>query len=224
MALKKKFVEIEVPMIGETVEVLGTVENLKGRNIKLDMSRRLRGRGLEISFKILSFGNKLVAFPRKMQLMKSFIRRVMRLNADYVEDSFKAECKDIKVIIKPFLITRKRVSRAIRKNLRNTCREFLIEHLKERNYADVCYGIYSSELQRVLLPKLKKVYPLSFCDIRVFEGKELEKIDLANSMAEFEKKKDNKIEENYEQEIFEEEPREKVSKEKDSEEESDKKE
>ena len=29
-----------------------------------------------------------------------------------------------------------------------------------------------------MLPKLKKVYPLSFCDIRVFETKELEKIDM----------------------------------------------
>ena len=30
-----------------------------------------------------------------------------------------------------------------------------------------------------MLPKLKKVYPLSFCDIRIFETKEIEKIDLS---------------------------------------------
>jgi len=29
-----------------------------------------------------------------------------------------------------------------------------------------------------MLPKLKKIYPLSFCEIRKFETKELEKINI----------------------------------------------
>jgi len=35
----------------------------------------------------------------------------------------------------------------------------------------------------MLLPKLKKVYPLSFCDIRVFETKELQKIDIEKAIS-----------------------------------------
>jgi ribosomal protein S3AE len=103
---------------------------------------------------------------------------MMRKRTDYVEDSFQARCKDIRTTIKPLLITRKKVSRAVRKNLRNTTKEFLLEYLKEKDFIEVCNEILDGTLQKTMLPKLKKVYPLSFCDIRVFETKDLKKIDL----------------------------------------------
>ena len=102
----------------------------------------------------------------------------MRKRVDYVEDSFKTSCKDIRVTIKPFLITRKKVSRAVRKNLRNTTKEFLIEYLKEKTYNELCIELLDGTLSKTMLPKLKKIYPLSFCDIRVFETKDIEKINL----------------------------------------------
>jgi len=33
-------------------------------------------------------------------------------------------------------------------------------------------------MQKMMIPKLKKVYPLSFCEIRVIETNEISKIDL----------------------------------------------
>ena len=46
----------------------------------------------------------------------------------------------------------------------------------------VAQDIFDGTLQKTLLPKLKKVYPLSFCDIRVFETKELQKIDIQKAI------------------------------------------
>ena len=113
----------------------------------------------------------------------------MRKRTNYIEDSIKLECKDIRATIKPFLITRKKVSRAVRKNLRKTTEEFLKEKLKQINYLDVCEDILRSDLQRQLLPKLKKVYPLSLCEIRVFETKDIDKIKLDAPVKEEEKPK-----------------------------------
>ena len=132
-----------------------------------------------------------------MELVKSYIRRMMRKRIDYVEDSFKANCSDVEATLKPFLITRKRVSRAVRKNLRNTCKEFLVNYVKDKTYNDICNELMARTLQREMLPKLKKVYPLSFYDLRVFETKALSDIDqeAASVTIEREEKKKNPQEE-----------------------------
>ena len=178
MAERKRYIEAQIPILDEGLRVLGTPDDLNQKTIKLDLTRKLRGKGLTITFRLFNDDGKLVGVPNKMELVTAYIRRMMRKRTDYVEDSFKAQCADIRVIIKPLLITRKRVSRAVRRNLRNTTKEFLLAYLKERNFNDVCQELMDGTLQKTLLPKLKKVYPLSFCDIRVFETKEIQKIDL----------------------------------------------
>ncbi len=180
MALRKKFIDVEIPLLDTSVKVLENVIGKKNQTIKLDLSRRLRGKNLEVVFEITSLKDekeKLIAIPKKMKLMRSYIGRIMRKRASYVEDSIKAECKDIRVIIKPFFITRKKVSRAVRNNLRRTSREWILNYLKERSYLDICREVLDTDLQKQLLPKMKKIYPLSFCEIRILETKELEKIE-----------------------------------------------
>ncbi|MFH1451974.1 MAG: hypothetical protein ABIF88_02245 [archaeon] len=191
MAERKKYINVKIPFLDSTMRVLGTPENLHNKTIKLDLSRKLRGKGLTVTLRIFNQKGKLFAIPNKMELTKPFIRRMLRKRTNYVEDSFVIKCEDIKAIIKPLLITRKRVSRVVRKNLRNTTRELLIESLKEKEYYDICRELLDGILQKTLLPKLKKIYPLSFCDIRVFETKELEKIDLNKIISESKEEVEN---------------------------------
>jgi len=190
MALKKKFIDIEIPILETSIEVLGTPENLNKKTIKLDLSRKLRGKGLEIVFKIYNKDSKLTAFPKQMILMKSYIRRMIRKRISYVEDSIQTHCEEGKIIIKPFLITRKRVSRAVRGNLRRTAHEFLLDFVKEKPYLEIIESILLGELQKTMLPKLKKIYPLSFCDIRVFETPEVDKIFEKHKPLEIKNKQD----------------------------------
>lgn len=178
MAARKKFIDVELPLINEMTSITGTLESAKGKIIKLDMTRKLRGKSLEIKFKIIEQNEKLIGLPKKMELMKFYIVRMMRKRTNYVEDSFQIETKDIEATIKPFLITRKKVSHAVRRNLRNTAKDFLINYAKERPYIHVCEDILLGTLQKQMLPKLKKVYPLSFCEIRVFEAKDINKLEL----------------------------------------------
>jgi len=183
MAERKKYIEVEVPFLESTMRILGTPEELNNKTINLDLMRKLRGKGLIVKLRIFNQEGKLIAIPNSMYISVSYIRRIMRKRTDYVEDSFQARCSDIRVRVKPLLITRKKVSRAVRKNLRNTAREFIINYVKEREYIEVCNELLDGTFQKAMLPKLKKIYPLSFSDIRMFETKELEKIDLEKASA-----------------------------------------
>ena len=205
MAEKKKYITVQVPFLNSEIRVLGTLEELHNKTIKLDLTRKLRGKGLTVRLRIFNQEGKLFAIPNNMELVTSYIRRMMRKRTDYVEDSFQARCADIKVTIKPLLITRKKVSRAVQRNLRNTTKEFLLEYIKEKTYIEVCNEILSGTLQKNLLPKLKKVYPLSFCDLRIFETKEIEKIDIKKAIATSESGIEAEDIENTEEEIKEEE-------------------
>ncbi|MFH0808234.1 MAG: hypothetical protein V1888_01305 [archaeon] len=188
MADKKKYIEVQVPFLEESLRVLGTPQELHDKTIKLDLTRKLRGKGLTVKLRIFNREGKLFAIPNSLTLASAYIRRMMRKRTNYVEDSFQTRCSDVRVTFKPHLITRKKVSRVVRKNLRSTSKEFIIEYCKEKDYMTVCQEIFDGSLQKGLLPRLKKVYPLSFCDIRIFETKELQKIDLekATTMSEAE--------------------------------------
>jgi len=164
MIIKKKFFEIDLPLINQKAYLLATSEEeLIGKTIKIDLTRKLRGKSLEVIFKIESKGK---AIPRRLNLIGYFIRRVIRKGTDYVEDSFSCESKNALLRIKPFLITRQKVSRAIRKALRKKAREEIQLELKNKDYEEIFLELISNKFQRALSLKLKKIYPLAFCDIR----------------------------------------------------------
>ncbi len=208
MAERKKYIEVKVPFLDETLRVLGTPNDLHDKTIKLDLTRKLRGKGLTIKLRIINSDGKLYAIPNSLILTSSYIRRVMRKRSNYVEDSFQTRCADIQATFKPHLITRKKVSRAVRKNLRNVCKEFIVDYAKERTYIELCQEILDGALQKTLLPKLKKIYPLSFCDIRIIDTKELEKIDIKKAIS---------IQEDNQEEDIQEIPEEKRAEQKDDE-------
>lgn len=176
MGERKKFVVVEIPILENKIRALGTPTSLTNKTIKMDLSKRLRGKGLNVTFQILNKEDNLIAYPKKMEITKAYLRRIIRTKTDNIEDSFQVDTKDLKIVLKPFLITRKKVSRAVRKNLRNTAREFLLEYAKGKTYLEICRDLLEGSIQKDMLPKLKKVYPLAFCDIRVIETKEIKDI------------------------------------------------
>jgi len=97
------------------------------------------------------------------------MRKVVRKGTDYVEDSFEAECRDMNALVKPFLITRKKVSRAVRNALGEEAKSFLKGYVKVRTVKELFEEIITNKLQRQLSLKLKKIYPLALCEIRIFE-------------------------------------------------------
>jgi len=168
--LRKKFFEVETKITGARIEVYAfTPEEVDGQVVKLDLSRSLRGKNLDLKLKVNLNGDKLVASPIKATLLATYIRKMMRRGVDYVEDSFEVECRDKKVRIKPFLITRKRVSRAVRNALNVAAKKYLEGYVKVRTAEEIFSEIMANKIQKEMSLKLKKIYPLSMSEIRMFE-------------------------------------------------------
>ncbi len=174
MAIKKKFFQVEIPLTNSSVELLAyNLDSLNKRTIKLDLTRQLRGKSIEVVFKVGVEKEKATAEPQKLTLLPFFIRRMLRKNISYVEDSFSAECEDARLRVKPFLITRKKVSRKVRKALREKAREWLVDYIKNKKHKEIFSDIIGNRLQKPLSLKLKKIYPLALCEIRMLKIEKL---------------------------------------------------
>ena len=167
---KQKFFDVNIPSVGKETQLYAyELKDLEGRHVKYDLTRMLRGKSMIANLKIKVEGDNATAHPRELKVMPYFIRRMMRKGTNYVEDSFSAECKNATVRIKPFLITRKKVSRAVRKALREKAREELKSYVKDKTKETLFDEILKNKIQKELSLKLKKIYPLSLCEIRVFK-------------------------------------------------------
>jgi ribosomal protein S3AE len=169
---KKKFFDVEMPLISKQTQMQAyELPELDGRFLKYDLTRLLKGKSMMLTLKISIEGNEAIATPKKLVLMPYFLRRMIRKGTNYVEDSFLTECKDGKIIIKPFLVTRRKVSRAVRAALRTKAKEELVNYVKERTAEELFDEVLKNQIQKPLSMKLKKIYPLALCEIRVLETK-----------------------------------------------------
>lgn len=175
---KKKFFNVEIPLISKQTQLQAyELKELEGRLIKYDLTRILRGKSMLIQLKVKVEGEKATAVPNNIKIMPYFLRRAVRKGTNYIEDSFSTKCKNAQVRIKPFLVSRRKISRAVRKALREKAREELINYVKSKTSEILFEEILKNQIQRSLSLKLKKIYPLALCEIRVFKiEKEIEPI------------------------------------------------
>jgi len=167
---KKRFFDVDMPIIRKETQLQAyELKDLDGRLIKYDLTRILKGKSLLLQLKVKVEGDKATSVPRELKLLPYYLRRMMRKGTNYVEDSFSTNCKNAQIRIKPFLITRRKVSRAVRKTLREQARKELITYVKNKNTEDLFEEILKNQLQKTLSLKLKKIYPLSLCEIRILK-------------------------------------------------------
>ncbi len=170
MVEKKKFFEVKIPLLRKQIHLLGTSKSdLNNKFIKIDLTRSLRGKSLELKFKVKADNENAFAYPVESNILSYYIRRMMRKGINYVEESFKAECENATIRIKPFLITRKKVSRAVRNELRKRTIEFVTDYVKNKTIEEIFTAITSNSLQKNISLKLKKTYPLALFEIRVLK-------------------------------------------------------
>ena len=133
------------------------------------MTKNLRGKNVELRAKVQLMNGELTSELISMIVTPSAIRRVLRRGTDYVEDSFVASSKDASLRIKPFMITRNRVSRVVRKELRNSARKFIEQYITIKSTREIFSDLMTNKLQKAISLRVKKIYPLAFCEIRWIE-------------------------------------------------------
>jgi len=167
---KKRFFDVEIPLIRKTTQVYAMeLKELEGRDLNYDLTRMLKGKNILASFKISVKDDTAIANPVRLKIMKTALKNFVRKGTDYIEDSFTATCKDSQVIIKPLLIARRKISRKVRKALRDKAREEIIEYTKDKTSQQIIEDLLKNNLQKPLSLKLKKIYPLALCEIRYFK-------------------------------------------------------
>ncbi len=166
---KKKIWDIEVPLLRKDFAALAiSKEQLEGKFLKLDLSRIIKGKNMDASLKISLKDDKLLADFYSLLIIQSSIKRMIRKGTSWIEDSFITNSKDnLKMQIKPFMITKKKVSRSLKNALRKASRELLLDYVSKKNSQEMFSSIISGKLQREMSSKLKKIYPLSNFEIRV---------------------------------------------------------
>lgn len=170
---KKRFFNVSIPMIRKVTQLQAfEVKDLDNRFIKYDLTRVLKGKSTTMTFKTKVNEDEVLTTPYELRLLPFYLKRMVRRGTNYVEDSFSTETKDGQIKIKPFLVTRRKVSRAVRKALREKANEELKAWAKENNSSDMFEEVLRNKIQRELSVKLKKIYPLSLCEIRVLKVEE----------------------------------------------------
>ncbi|MBI3334162.1 hypothetical protein HYZ97_01640 [Candidatus Pacearchaeota archaeon] len=145
--VQKTFFEVKAPLISAKISLYGaSAEEFEGRIVRLDLTRSLRGKNLEVLMRVKHNEGILSAEPISTQVFGSYIRRMMRKGADYVEDSFTAQCKDTILLVKPFLITRNKVSRAVQKALRDTAKDHLMAYMTPRTALELFTDIMTNKI------------------------------------------------------------------------------
>ena len=60
MAVKKKFYEIDIPLVSQKADVYtDDISKIDGRVVKIDLTRQLRGKSMEAHFKLKVKGKRL---------------------------------------------------------------------------------------------------------------------------------------------------------------------
>jgi len=173
---KKRFFDVEIPIIGRETQIIAfEVEELEGKDIKYDLTRILKGKNILLDLKVHVQDGHATTLPVELRLIPFYIKRMMRKGTDYVEDSFLVDCKDAKIRIKPLLITRRKVSKAVRKSLRENAKKEIEEYVKSRTYNEIFDEILRNRVQKELSIKMKKIYPLSLFEIRSLKVEQDEK-------------------------------------------------
>ncbi len=168
MVEKKKFFDVRLEVLDSIVPLLTTnADLLIGRVVKLDLTKILKGKNCEAKFLVKKIENEMIGEIYSFTIYPSYIRRLIGHNISIVEDSFVVKAQDCALRIKPFLITRKKVHRSVMKALRDDARDFLEKTAVERTRDQIFQAVITGILQRQLSKRLKKVYPLAVCELRV---------------------------------------------------------
>lgn len=169
--VKEKFYTVYMQALskGELGDILAkSPEKLVGKSVKVDLSALARGKLGEVTGRIIEIKEDSVfTEPTKIKLYPSYVKRFVRRGVSKIDESFLTDSSDNKKVrVKPTLITRKKVKRSVETALIKETRDFLTKLFASQKVEEIFNGIISGEIQKKLSKKLKKIYPLSFCEIR----------------------------------------------------------
>ncbi len=172
---KKKWVTILAPKIfnemplGETR--VAEIEEAVGRKATVSamvITGDPQKQSINVEFLVKSSsGDSLQSDVTGYEISPSAVRKMVRRGREKIEESFEAKTADgIKIRIKPVLITRNKTKGSVLKQLRKTARENVLELVSKSSFDALVKDLMLHKFQKSLSDALRKIYPLSICEIK----------------------------------------------------------
>ena len=169
LLIAKEFDNVE---IGET---LASEDNFViGRTIEVSLAQLTNDpkmQNVKVKFKVkeIKEGKGYVELDN-YSMVPTYIRRIVRPGREKIEDSFELKTKDdVKIRVKPLLITKAETQNSVLSSLIKKTRELLNDYCKKNDYNQFLFGLISHNIHKELRDSLKKIYPLSVVEIRLME-------------------------------------------------------
>lgn len=136
-----------------------------------DIIKDVKKQNVKLLFKVNDVKeNRAIADIIGYGMITNYLRRSAMKMRNKMNDSFTAKTKDgVSIQIKPLLMTKTGTQKAVLSEVRNKTKQLLIADVASMGYYELIDAIINYRLQKALRDRVKKVYPLSACEIRMME-------------------------------------------------------
>ena len=146
---------------------------LMGRHLHLNLMTLIndpKKQSITVHFAITEIkGDVAIASLVHYSLNNSFLKRLVRKTSNKMEESFLITTRDSHLCrIKPVLFTRNKVNNSTLTSLRKKAEEHLRQIFTQYSLVELFQLIISNKLQMEMKTALKKIYPISSCEIKTF--------------------------------------------------------
>ncbi len=175
---KKKWISIFAPkMMGESLlgeSFLEEADAAVGKTLKINLMQitgDMKNQNAEVKFEITQAkDNKLETKVIGYYFSSATIKRFMRRHTSRIDDSLILMTQDgIKIRIKPFALTKSKVTRSVEHTLRLILKEEIMNAVKKTPYEALFMAVLKYQLQKEVKEKLNKIYPVKNLEIRILE-------------------------------------------------------
>ncbi|MBS3107926.1 hypothetical protein J4468_03340 [Candidatus Woesearchaeota archaeon] len=155
--------------LGETF--LAESADLKGKTISADLSKitgDMKKQNTHLTFVVTEVkDNAGYADLISYSLSTMYVKRLRGSSKDKIEESFIITGSDgLKARIKPLIVLRSQVHSSVRSAARRELKAYFDEVSKTENLDSIFRNIISSNIQKQLRERLKKVYPVQISEIK----------------------------------------------------------
>lgn len=172
---KKKWLTIIAPKLfneqplGETPTYEN--ESVVGRHLTynlMNLARDAKKQAINLRFKVKEvIGEKAFTEFIGYEILPSAVRRLVRREKDKIDDSFIVLTKDeVKILVKPLLITRNKTVGSILSRLRKETKIAYQQTSRKLILQEFLSNAVSGALQKSVRDRLCKIYPVRISEIR----------------------------------------------------------
>ena len=142
------------------------------RNLKINLgnlNNDVKLQNVDVIFKIKEFNEgQFYTDIYGYCLSSSYVKRIVKTTRTKIDDSFLCVCRDnVKVRVKPLIITRNIVNRSVATSLIKKSREIFKDYLSKKDYKEFFDDLVSKKLGNEFRKTMNKIYPLSVFEVRI---------------------------------------------------------